>query len=149
MAKYIVNDIDYKILDTHQKASFNEFVVNYDIDKNTEVTKGKDTLYYLWNVILGKETDTSIFKVNSINELYTFVYTLLITLDVIAIIDLAIVFIYYLLTYLVTQNPIRKVFVIIILKMFIFIIGMVVLISLFTRLKDNVQSNVEKILLKL
>lgn len=151
MAKYIVDDLDYKILDTHQKASFNEFLLDYKIDENTEIAKGKDTLQYIWGIVFNKQkVNINIFKIKSIHEFYTFICTILITLDAIAIIDLAGVLCYYFITYyLFGKNPIRWIFVIIILKMFIFIIGMIILIILFTRLKDNVQKNIEKILMKL
>ena len=148
MAKYIKNDNDFKVLKTYDIADFNKYMMNYDVDANVETSKGKDAFKIMWNIMRGRKLDLS-FKFKNINDIYVFVYTILISFNALAFINILVLFIYYLVTWLITKNPIRMLIVVILLQIVGFIIGIVIICTIMSRLRDDVQSRIEKIVYKL
>lgn len=148
MSKYVYKDGDYKIMNNIQKATFETSLINYNVDANVETSKGKDIIKYIFDIATGKKGNMKL-KFDNVADLYTNIYTILLALDVLLIMLFCVLLVFSYIQYILFMNPIQKVYITILFNALIFVIGMFCLVMLFTRLKDSVQINIEKIVYKL
>ena len=148
MSKYVKHDSDYKRMDSVQKVDFDVVLTNYDVDANVETSKGRDVIQHMWDIVQGKKGSMKI-KIEGPNDIYVLIYTVFIALDFVLLCIIVLFFLYYFLFSILLQDPIKKIYSTILFKTLLFVVGITILTILFSRLRDNVQTNIEKIVYKL
>jgi biotin transporter BioY len=146
MAKYVKGDADYKGFSDFDKASFENYMLGYNVDANIETAKGGDAISNIKEIMMGGKAKMDFTNPKTV---YLMVYMILIGLAVILILGLVIFIIIMLFSWLVKKNDISKLKLQVAASLIIFIIGMAILIFTVNKLSDNVQKTQEKIVYKL
>lgn len=146
MAKYTKDDPDVSGLTNFDRASFENYMLDYNVDKNIETAKSADAMSSIKDVFRGGKLKV---ELKNPHGMYLMISTVLIGLAIILIVLLLLFFLIKLIIWLFKKDDISKLHWQISLLLVVFIVGMLILIYILTRLKDNVQTLLEKIVFKL
>lgn len=146
MAKYTKDDPDVSGLTNFDRASFENYMLDYNVDKNIETAKSADAISSIRDVFTGGKLKV---ELKNPHGMYLMISTVLIGLAIILIVLLLLFFLIKLIIWLFKKDDISKLHWQISLLLVVFIVGMLILIYILTRLKDNVQTLLEKIVFKL
>lgn len=146
MAKYTKSDLDVKEFDDDDKASYERFLLDYNVDEDAETAKGAESTKAVWDMATKGSSPVSLSEPS---RLYLALYTIIVGLATTFVMILIVTLIILIFVYIIKKDEVSKLYIKIIIMMLIFVLGMILLIVIFMKLKDSVQKNLEKILFKL
>lgn len=147
--KYTLNDAEIRALNAVEKGQYEIFLTNYDVEANKESASAADSAKGIKDVLVGKMKPEEYLKGMSPAKAYTSVYLLLYSFCTILIVTLLILFVILLIVFLIKKDGVTKLYLMIILTMFVFLICLVILVMMVFKLRDNALNIMEKILYKL
>jgi hypothetical protein len=142
MAKYTATDKDVKVMYHHDRVDYDIFLLDYDVDANAETAQGKSAIQMLSDTIKTKKFQ----PIKNLYNMYTAIYAFLIAIAFILLFVLMFIWIVYGLLVLFKKDPISKAKFNVLNLVFLFAFGVLLLIYLFTKIKDTAQTNQEKII---
>lgn len=148
MSKYLANDVDYKMLNDAQRAGFETYMLEYDVDANAETSKSKDVISFIWDIVRGKRGLMSA-KIQSPADVYTLIFTILVGLDVVLTTLVVLFMVFYVIFWILTMDSKFKLYAKISFKFILFVLLCVSLVAFVSFLIDKLQENIEKIVFKL
>ena len=146
MSKYTKSDEDVKQLSSVDRISYETYLLDYDVDENIEAAKGMDTVQMIKTIMKGGKPQGGF---SNPKEIYTSMFAILIGIGVICIVILLVTLFVLFIVWLIKKDDISKLYMKIIFILLFFVVGMVLLIFIFTKMKDGVQDQIEKIVYKL
>jgi hypothetical protein len=142
MAKYTAKDEDVKVMYDRDRVDYDIFLLDYDVDANAETAQGKSAIQMLSDTIKTKKFQ----PIKNLYNMYTAIYAFLIAIAFILMFVLMFIWIVYGLMVLFKKDPISKAKFNVLNLVFMFAFGVLLLIYLFTKIKDSAQLNQEKII---
>jgi hypothetical protein len=142
MAKYTADDEDIKVMYNHDRVDYDVFLTDYDVDANAETAQGKSAIQMLSDTIKKQKFQ----PITNLYNMYTAIYAFLIAIAFILMFALMFVWILFGLFVLFKKDPISKAKFKVVNLVFLFAFGVLLLIYLYTKIKDTAQLNQEKII---
>lgn len=142
MAKYTANDKDVNVMYDHDRVDYDIFLLDYDVDANAETAQGKSAIQMLSDTIKTKKFQ----PIKNLYNMYTAIYAFLIAIAFILMFILMFIWILYGLLVLFKKDPVSKAKFRVLNLVFLFAFGVLLLIYLYTKIKDTAQLNQEKII---
>jgi hypothetical protein len=142
MAKYTAKDEDVKSMYQRDRVDYDIFLLDYDVDANAETAQGKSAIQMLSDTIKTKKFQ----PIKNLYNMYTAIYAFLIAIAFILMFVLIFIWIVFGLMVLFKKDPISKTKFSVLNLVFLFAFGVLLLIYLFTKIKDTAQLNQEKII---
>ena len=142
MAKYTAKDDDVKSMYQRDRVDYDIFLIDYDVDANAETAQGKSAIQMLSDTIKTKKFQ----PIKNLYNMYTAIYAFLIAIAFILMFFLMFFWIVYGLMVLFKKDPISKAKFKVLNLVFLFAFGVLLLIYLYTKIKDTAQLNQEKII---
>lgn len=146
MSKYTKDDPDVAGLEDLDRANYENYLLNYDVDANIETAKGSDALTSIKNVLRG---GTLKVELQNPQGVYLILSTMLIGIAVVFVVMLVLFFLFKIVVWFFKKDDVSKLHWQISLLLIIFLIGLIVLVIILTKIKDAVQILLEKIVYKL
>ena len=142
MAKYTADDEDIKVMYNHDRVDYDVFLTDYDVDANAETAQGKSAIQMLSDTIKKQKFQ----PITNLYNMYTAIYAFLIAIAFILMFALMFVWILFGLFVLFKKDPISKAKFKVVNLVFLFAFGVLLLIYLYTKIKDTAHLNQEKII---
>jgi hypothetical protein len=142
MAKYTAKDEDVKSMYQRDRVDYDIFLLDYDVDANAETAQGKSAIQMLSDTIKTKKFQ----PIKNLYNMYTAIYAFLIAIAFILMFVLIFIWIVFGLMVLFKKDPVSKTKFSVLNLVFLFAFGVLLLIYLFTKIKDTAQLNQEKII---
>lgn len=147
MAKYTRGDPEVNALEDYDRANYENYLLDYNVDANIETAKSADSMKTIKDVIFGAKAPS--FSITNPQAAYLMIYTILISLAIMLILYLIGYILIKLIIWLFKKDDVTKLHMKIAALLIVFVVGMFALVFILTKLKDNVQTLLEKIVYKL
>lgn len=145
MSKYTKDDPEVKDFNKFDRVNYENYLLNYDVDANTEMAKSADTITQIRDSMKGGPK----FQVNDFKSIYSTIFLWFMVVLIMLIVMLVVGMIITIIVWIIKRDELSKLIIQVCLIMLVVILLMYIVISRMTKLNDDVQAYIEKILYRL
>lgn len=146
MSKYTRDESDVKEFDNDDRANYERFLLDYNVDANAEASNGIATTKALWNFTL---KGTPMSELKNVTSLYSVSYSVMVAIATFFVGIICILLVIFILLYIFSLGAYSAGDIQVYGSVLFVVLLIVILINIFVKLKDDVQNNLEKIVYKL
>lgn len=147
MSKYTTDDTDVKELEDSDKASYESYLLNFNVDANVETAKGRDALQGLVDAVKSKKIT---FNIGNMSAFYPGMMMVLMGIAALAFVICLVYFIVMVFKhYMKDKNDVSKAQMKLSGLFVLFAVGLFSIVFLVVRMRDKVQNYLDKIVYKL
>ena len=146
MSKYTQDDSDVKELSDEDRASYEAYMLNFDVDANAETAKGGDALQSVVDSVKSKKIT---FNFSNMSAFYPGMLMVLMGVAITAFIIALVFFVVNLVRYLLNSNDVSKAYMKFSGMFVLFAVALFSIVFVVMRMRDKVQDYLDKIVYKL